>query len=161
MFRQFVGVFAALSLCTTAAMAQHSSSPPSARCGTADAVAALRTWFRAVSTGDTLLVRQAIAPTFQWVSVPLQLANSNAQFVGRDLPSLTKYVAERGRMHDTIELQDLTFNGWEGDLLHIGPLWYRRTADDLGPVPLAGIGKASYLCGQGLFVLSIGRGTAR
>lgn len=160
MLRPFVGVFAALSLCATAATAQRASAPVSARCGTAEAVAALKTWFQAVSTGDTALVRKAIAPTFQWVSVPLQIVNSNAQFVGRDLPSLTKYVSERGRMHDTIELQDLTFNGWEGDLLHIGPLWYRRTADDLGSTPLLGVGKASYLCGQGLIVLSIGRGAA-
>lgn len=64
-------------------------------------------------------------------------------------------------MYDIIELQDRTCNGWSGNLLHIGPLWYRRTADDLGSAPLVGVGKAGYLCGQGLIVLSIGRGAAQ
>lgn len=156
MFRRLSGVLTALSLCATTAMAQRSPNPLTAGCGAAQAVDALKTWFRAVSTGDTLLVRKAIAPTFEWVSVPLQIDNSGKQFVGRDFPSLIGYVQERGRMHDTIELQDLTYNGWEGDLLHIGPLRYRRTADDLGTAPLQGIGKAAYRCGQGLVVLSIG-----
>lgn len=73
MFRQLVGVVATLSLCATAATAQRSSAPLSARCGTAEAV----------SSRDTALVRKAIAPMFEWVSVPLQLANSNAQFAIR------------------------------------------------------------------------------
>lgn len=172
MMRKLAGAVTLLSLCASVAIAQPApaasrapvtpamygdASGGPAGCGAADAVTALQTWFRAVSTGDTTLVRKAIGAGLQWVSVAQPLARyTEPQFVGRDLSSLIQYAAARGRVHESIELLELTFNGWRQGDLQIGPLSYRRTADDLGAAPLVGIGKAAYTCGEGLIVLSLG-----
>ena len=37
----------------------------------------------------------------------------------------------------------ITFNRWRGRGLEFGPVYFERSADDLGPTPRFGIGKGS------------------
>ena len=49
----------------------------------------------------------------------------------------------------------ITFNRWRGRGLEFGPVYFERSADDLGPTPRFGIGKVEYLCNEGLSVLNL------
>jgi hypothetical protein len=129
-----------------------SGLPPS--CRAAAAVAAINNWFRAVETGDTLLIAAGVSRRFHWVSVsPFTLAEP--AFTGYRWPGLRAYVERRGRARERLVLQSVTFTGWRQDALNFGPIYFERSADDLGPVPLQGIGKGAYACGEGLIALSV------
>ena len=129
-----------------------SGVPPS--CRTSAAVAAIKTWFRAVETGDTLLIAAGVSRRFHWVSVS-PFTRSEPEFTGYRWPDLRAYVERRGRARERLVLQSVTFTGWRHDALNFGPIYFERSADDLGPVPLDGIGKGAYACGEGLIALSV------
>ena len=40
-------------------------------------------------------------------------------------------------------------------MLNFGPIYFLRSADDLGKTPREGIGKGAYVCGQGVVVFSV------
>lgn len=127
-----------------------------AGCSTAMAIEALRAWIRAVATGDADLARRVVAPEFMWVSVN-RFRTPDSAFVARDTSSVMDFVRRRAPYHDRWTLQSITFNGWREHRLQMGPIFFLRTADDLGPVALEGAGKAEYQCPSGLYVLSVGR----
>lgn len=129
-----------------------SGVPPS--CRTSAAVAAIKTWFRAVETGDTSMIAAGVSRRFHWVSVS-PFTRSEPEFTGYRWPDLRAYVERRGRARERFALQSVTFTGWRHDALNFGPIYFERSADDLGPVPLPGIGKGAYACGEGLIVLSV------
>ena len=127
-----------------------------AGCSTAMAIGALRTWIRALATGDADLARRSVAPGFVWVRVN-RFRTPDSPFVARDTSSLMDFVRRRAPYHDRWTLQSITFNGWRENRLRMGPIFFLRTADDLGSTALEGFGKAEYECPSGLYVLSVGR----
>jgi hypothetical protein len=129
-----------------------SGVPPS--CRTAAAVAAINNWFRAVETGDTSLIAAGVSRRFHWVSVS-PFTQSEPEFAGYRWADLRAYVERRGRARERLVLQSVAFTGWRHDALNFGPIYFERSADDLGPAPLQGIGKGAYACGEGLVVLSV------
>jgi hypothetical protein len=67
------------------------------------------------------------------------------------------YVRERARYRERLTLSSVHFYKWvhgQGRELGFMP-FYVRAADDLGPTPLHGFGKAAYLCNEGVFVLNL------
>jgi hypothetical protein len=129
-----------------------SGVPPS--CRTSAAVAAINNWFRAVETGDTSLIAAGVSRRFHWISVS-PFTGSEPEFTGYRWPDLREYVERRGRAHETLVLQAVAFTGWRGGALNFGPIYFERSADDVGPVPLQGIGKGAYACSEGLIALSV------
>jgi hypothetical protein len=78
-------------------------------------------------------------------------------FVRADsIPELLRYARTRARQHERLTIQAVTFNGWRGQGLQLGPVYFLRTADDLGNGPRVGWGKGAYVCGQGIGALSLG-----
>jgi hypothetical protein len=126
--------------------------PPS--CTPSAAVAALAGWFRAVSTGDTRAISASVSPRFDWVSVA-PFAPQEPLFTTHEWADLTAYVKRRSQAHERVRLESVTFTGWRSGMLQFGPLYLDRSADDLGPTPMRGIGKGAYKCGEGLVALSI------
>jgi hypothetical protein len=129
-----------------------SGLPPS--CRTSAAVAAINNWFRAVETGDTLLIAAGVSPRFRWISVS-PFTTSESGFTAGFWSDLRAYVERRARAHETLVLRSVVFTGWRNGALNFGPIYFERSAEDLGRVPLQGIGKAAYACGEGLIVLSV------
>ena len=69
-------------------------------------------------------------------------------------PALLRYARHRARQHERMTLEGVQFYGWRDRQLGFMP-YYKRSADDLGPKPLLGIGKAGDLCGGGIYVFNL------
>jgi hypothetical protein len=130
-------------------------APPG--CSVAAAINAIDAWFTAFNRADSVGLARATAPVPFVVSTGrftraepfVRLESSRA---------LLTYARERARRQERVTLDSVRFYGWvhgRGRALGFMP-FYVRTADDLGPTPLHGIGKASYLCGKGIHVLNLG-----
>lgn len=126
--------------------------PPS--CTTSAAIAAVKSWFRAVETGDPRFIAHGVSRHFRWISVS-PFTRSERLFDGRRWSELQEYVERRHRQYEVLRLRSIQFNGWRDGALQFGPILYERSADDLGPTSLSGMGKGAYACGEGLIVLSI------
>src|ERR671915_2062846 len=85
-----------------------SGVPPS--CRTSAAVAAIKTWFRAVETGDTLLIAAGVSRRFHWVSVS-PFTRSEPEFTGYRWPDLRAYVERRGGARERVVPFPGTFFG--------------------------------------------------
>jgi hypothetical protein len=127
-------------------------------CSAAAGVSAIDEWFAAFNRADSAGLARAMANRpfvvtsgrFTPVESFVRLESSAA---------LLAYVRERARHHERLTLDSVTFFGWvhgNGRLLGFMP-HYMRAADDLGPKPLHGVGKASYSCGRGIHVLNLAR----
>lgn len=123
-------------------------------CRTSSAVAAIENWFRAVATGDAQRARKAVSPRMLWVSVS-PFTRSESLFTTHERADLLQYVERRARMHEHSVLRSVTFTGFRSGALNFGPLYFDRSADDLGPTALPGIGKGAFSCVDGLVTLSL------
>ena len=123
-------------------------------CRTSDAVAAINNWFRAVETGDTLLIAAGVSRRFHWISVS-PFTRSESLFTTGLWADLDAYAKRRARAREQLVLQSIVFAGWRSGALNFGPIYFERSADDLGPVPLQGMGKGAYACREGLIALSV------
>ena len=106
-----------------------SGVPPA--CRTSAAVAAINSWFRAVERGDTLLIAAGVSRRFHWVSVS-PFTTSEPMFTAYRWSELGAYVERRGRARERLVLQSVVFTGWRHDALNFGPIYFERSADDLG-----------------------------
>lgn len=116
------------------------------------AVAAVKSWFGAVGTGDTAAVRRSVSRSFAWIS-----AGRNdwpePSFTGRRFDELFAYVKRRAAHHERIENVLVPLEGWHDGRLTLGTVSYTRTADDVAGVE-HWLGKGEYECGGGIYVLS-------
>jgi hypothetical protein len=67
---------------------------------------------------------------------------------------LIEYARERSRYQDQMTLEGMRFYGWRGWRIGFMP-YYQRRAADLGPKPIAGIGKGEYTCAHGISILNL------
>ena len=58
----------------------------------------------------------------------------------RSISDLLGYARRRARQHERLTIQAVTFNGWQGRALQLGPIYVKRTADDFGAAPRYGMG---------------------
>ena len=133
-----------------------SGAPPG--CSARAAIATIDAWFRAFNAADSAALVRAMAPVpkHQWVVSTGRFAPSEDFVRIESIPLLVHYMRTRARQHERLTLGGVRFYGWsrsERSQLGFMP-YYTRSADDLGPTPLPGIGKASYLCREGILILN-------
>ena len=124
-------------------------------CSAFAAISALDRFVGAMNIADSASLVDALARRRSYVYSVMRFVPSHEFFVGRSLPVLLGYARERARHHERLTLQAVTFNGWHGDELHFGPVYFVRAADDIPDSLRHGIGKGGYTCGQGLRVLNV------
>ena len=124
-------------------------------CSARESIRALNDWFNAFNTADSAKLDQATAPRFGFSRG--SFARTEAFFVARDIPTLTRYVRSRAVQHERMQIQEVTFNRWRSRGLQFGPIYYLRSATDLGSKPLPGIGKGEVVCGEGIRILNLAR----
>ena len=94
----------------------------------------------------------------RWFSIAATDPNSpnpgdRTQFAAYDRPTLYSYIEAARARRESLTLLSVEFNGWRGRELEMGPLTFERALG--GAVPRRGTGKAAYVCGRGLIVVSL------
>jgi hypothetical protein len=127
-------------------------------CSATAGISAITAWFAAFQNGDSAgLARTTAAPyRGRFVFSTGRFTSSEPFFVAHTLPELLPYARERARRHERMRVQEVTFNRWRREGLQFGPIYFMRSADDLGDKALGGIGKGEYWCGRGISVLNLG-----
>jgi hypothetical protein len=125
-------------------------------CSAAAGIAAISAWFAAFNNADSLALARATPPRGERFGV-----FSTGRFVPNEsfvriesLVELVRYARVRARRHEHMTIQGVRFYRWRRRALGFMP-YFSRSADDLGPRPLAGIGKGEYSCGKGIHVLNL------
>ena len=143
-----------LALCPLAAQRSQSwkvrgdttGAPPG--CSASAGIAAMNLFVDAMRNADSAGLTRAVARRFSFNIGKFTPADTFV--VAKTIPELLRYARKRARHHERLTIQAVTFNGWRGQGLQLGPVYFLRTADDLGNGPRVGIGKGVYLCGQGI-----------
>ena len=123
-------------------------------CSAATGIAAIDAWFAAFQNVDSTLLVGATAVRRGFVFSTGKFTPTDSFVAAHTLPELLSYARKRARVHEHIAVQEVAFNGWRGNGLEFGPIYFLRTAADLGNKALFGIGKGEYWCGQGISVLN-------
>jgi len=124
-------------------------------CGALAGIRALDRFVSAMNVADSVSLVGALALRRRYVYSVMRFVPSHEFFVGDTVPALLGYARERRRYHERLTLQAVTFNGWRGDALQFGPVYFLRTADDVPNSLRHGIGKGGYVCGEGLAALNV------
>jgi hypothetical protein len=126
-------------------------------CSAAAGISAISAWFAAFQDADSAGLMRVIAAPYRgrFVFSRGAFTRSERFFVAHTLRELIPYARERARRHDRMMVQEVTFNRWRGRGLQFGPIYFMRSADDLGEKALGGIGKGEYWCGRGISVLNL------
>ena len=123
-----------------------------AGCSARAGLDAIDSWFAAMARPDSAGLARVMSSEFGFSTG--KFTPTDALFVGRSIGQLVDYARRRASHRERLVLQAITFNRWRGQALRFGPVYFLRTADDLGSTPLTGIGKGEYLCNRGLSVLN-------
>ena len=125
-------------------------------CSAASAISAISSWFAAFNDADSAgLAKASSTPHGRFVLSVGKFATSDIFFRARIFEELLAYARQRARQHERLTIQTVKFNGWSGRVLEFGPLYFTRSAADLGDKPLPGVGKGGYWCGQGVWYLHL------
>ena len=125
-----------------------------AGCSARAGLDAIDSWFAAMARGDSAGLAPVMSSRFVFSTG--KFTPADAFFVGHSIGQLVDYARRRASHRERLVLQAITFNRWRGQALRFGPVYFLRTADDLGSTPQPGIGKGEYLCKRGLHVLNFG-----
>ena len=128
-------------------------------CSAAAGIAKLSAWFAAFQRADSLGLADAIAvrDSTPWVFSTGKFTRAD-RFVRIDsLSALLGYARSRARHHERLRVDSVRFTGWRERRLGFLP-YYMRTADDLGAIPLQGIGKGALVCTGRVLVLNLAPG---
>ena len=125
-------------------------------CSAASGISAIGAWFAAFSDADSAgLAKASSTPKGRFVFSIQKLATSDTLFRARTFEELLAYVRERARRHDRMTVQEIRFTGWSGKVLEFDPIYFTRTAEDLGDNAVRGVGKGGYWCRQGVWYLHL------
>lgn len=125
-------------------------------CSAAVGISALRAWLTAFADGDSAgLAKASSTPKGRFVFSIGKFATSDKFFQARTFEELLAYARERARQHERITVQEVRFDGWSARVLQWDPIYFTRSADDLGDKPFRGVGKGGYWCGQGVWYLHL------
>ena len=125
-------------------------------CSAASAVAAISAWFAAFADADSAgLAKASSTPHGRFVLSVAKFADSDNFFRARTFEELLAYARKRAPQHERMTAETVKFNGWSGRVLEFDPLYFTRSANDVGDKPLAGVGKGGYWCGQGVWYLHL------
>jgi hypothetical protein len=125
-------------------------------CSAKSGISAINAWFAAFNAADSVaLARASSTPNGRFVFSIGKFATSDVFIPARTFQELIAHVRARARQRERMTVQEVTFNGWRGRVLQFGPIYFTRSADDLGDKPLPGIGKGGYWCRQGVWFLHL------
>ena len=125
-------------------------------CSAASGISAIRAWFAAFNDADSAgLARASSTPNGRFVFSVGKFATEDTFIPARTFQELLVYARTRARQRERMTLEEVTFNGWRGRVLQLGPIYFTRSADDLGDKALLGVGKGGYWCGQGIWFLHL------
>lgn len=125
-------------------------------CSAALGISALRAWVAAFTDADSSgLAKASSTPNGRFVFSIGKFATTDRFFLARTFEDLLSYTRQRAAQRERITVQQVKFNGWRGRVLELDPIYFTRSASDLGDKPLAGVGKAGYWCGQGVWYIHL------
>lgn len=140
---------------TTLRIRGDTTHPPRG-CSAASAASAINAWFAAFADADSArLAKASSTPHGRFVLSVGKFATSDTLFRARTFEELLAYARKRARQSERMTVQSVKFNGWSGRVLEFDPLYFTRSASDLGDKALAGVGKGGYWCGQGVWYLHL------
>lgn len=125
-------------------------------CSAKAGISAISAWFAAFNEADSAgLARASSTPNGRFVFSIGKFGTSDIFIPARTFEELLAHVRGRAPHRERMTLQEVTFNGWRGKVLQMGPIYFTRSAHDLGEKALPGIGKGGYWCGQGVWFLHL------
>ena len=125
-------------------------------CSAASGISAIKAWFAAFSDADSAgLARASSTPNGRFVFSTGKFATSDRFILTRTFEELLVYARQRARQRERMTVQQITFKGWRGRVLEWGPMYFTRSANDLGDKDLPGVGKGGYWCRQGVWYLHL------
>ena len=125
-------------------------------CSAASGISAIRAWFAAFTDADSArLARASSTPKGRFVFSIGKFATSDTSFRARTFEELLAYARKRAPQRERIAVQEVRFTGWSGRVLEWDPIYFTRSANDLGDAPLRGVGKGAYWCRQGVWYLHL------
>jgi len=125
-------------------------------CSAASGISAITAWFAAFNDADSArLARASATPHGRFVFSIATFATSDTSIPARTFKDLLAYARKRARQHERMTVQEVKFDGWRGQVLQWDPIYFTRSADDLGDKPLPGVGKGGYWCGKGVWYLHL------
>ena len=134
-------------------------------CSAASGVSAISAWFAAFAVADSAgLAKASSTPNGRFVFSIGKFATSDTSsrartadtlFRARTFDELLAYARERARQRERMTVQEVRFKGWSGRVLEWDPIYFTRSANDLGDKALPGVGKGGYWCGQGVWYLHL------
>lgn len=125
-------------------------------CSAASGISALSAWLAAFTDADSAgLAKASSTPNGRFVFSIGKFATSDRFFLARTFQDLVSYARQRTAQHERITIQEVKFDGWRGRVLQLDSIYFTRSANDLGYKTLAGVGKAGYWCGQGIWYIHL------
>ena len=125
-------------------------------CSAASGISAINAWIAAFTDADSVrLAKASSTPNGRFVVTIGKFAPSDRFFLARTFQELVSYARERAPQRERITVQEVRFKGWRGRVLQLDPIYFTRSANDLGDKTLAGVGKASYWCSQGVWYIHL------
>src|SRR5687768_15431004 len=125
-------------------------------CSARSGVSAISAWFAAYNDADSVrLARASSTPKGRFVFSIAKFATSDTSFPARTFEEMVAHVRKRARQRERLTVQEVRFTGWRGQVLYFDPIYFTRSADDLGDKPLSGVGKGGYWCRQGVWFLHL------
>jgi hypothetical protein len=153
-------LLAAAQLDAQAVTWRRVGAPPGAPpgCSIAMAAASIDAFFAAMQTADSTALAHATAPIYagRFTFSTGKFTPADSFVLAHGLPDLLAYARTRARRHEHITVQQVAFNEWRGTKLEFGPIYFLRSATDLGSAARPGIGKGEYVCRTGISVLNTG-----
>ena len=125
-------------------------------CSAARGISALKSWLAAFADADSAALKKVSStPHGRFVFSVGKFANADRFFLARTFEELLAFARQRAPQHEQITVQEVKFNGWHGRVLELDPIYFTRSANDLGDKTFAGVGKAGYWCGQGVWYIHL------
>jgi hypothetical protein len=125
-------------------------------CSAAAGISAISAWFAAFTDADSArLARASSTPHGRFVFSMGKFANSDTSIPARTFEELLAYARQRARQGERMTIQEVKFHGWRGRVLEWDPIYFTRSANDLGDKPLPGVGNGGYWCRQGVWYLHL------
>src|SRR6476469_4073210 len=125
-------------------------------CSAASGISAISAWFSAFNDADsTRLAKASSTPHGRFVFSIAKFGSSDTSIPARTFEELLAYARKRALQRERMTVQEVKFDGWRGKVLQWDPIYFTRSANDLGDKALPGVGKGGYWCGQGVWYLHL------
>src|SRR6478672_12436364 len=111
-------------------------------CSAAAGISAISAWFAAFNDADSAaLAKASSTPNGRFVFSIGKFGTLDTFFRARTFEDLLGYARQRASQHDRMTLREVRFTGWRGKVLQWDPIYFTRSASDLGDKDLSGAGK--------------------